>query len=101
MRASQEDLHNTLKNRGFAAEHEYARSNPTAWLMWTLLMFVAFWIFELFSFTRAAIEGKGRFQSWHDFARQLYAELSQVPIEKLLLDPFLQKERLQFRFEFS
>lgn len=101
MRADQEDLHNTLKNRGFAAKHEYAYANPTAWIMWKLLMFVAFWIFELFSFTRAAREGKGPLQSWHDFAGELYAELSQIPIEKLLLAPCLQKERFQFRLEFS
>lgn len=101
MRANQEDLHNTLKNRGFAAEHEYARSNPTAWLMWTLLMFVAFWIFELFSFTRAAIEGKGPIQSWNDFAEELYSELRLIPIEKLLQSPSLQKERMQFRLVFS
>jgi len=100
MRADQEDLHNTLKNRGFAEKHEYAYSNPTAWIMWKLLMFVAFWIFELFSFTRGAREGKGQFLSWHDFAGELFAELSQIPIERLLLAPSLQKESLQFRMEF-
>jgi hypothetical protein len=101
MRADQEDLHNTLKNRGFAAKHEYAYANSTAWIVWKLLMFVAFWIFELFSFTRAAREGKGPLLSWHDFAGELFAELSQIPIERLLLAPSLQKESLQFRLEFS
>ncbi len=100
MRADQEDLHNTLKNRGFAAKHEYAYSNPTAWIVWKLLMFVAFWIFELFSFTHAAQEGKGPFLSWHDFAWELFAELTQIPIERLLLAPSLQKEHLQFRWVF-
>ncbi len=100
MRADQEDLHNTLKNRGFAAKHEYAYSNPIAWIIWKLLMFVAFWIFELFSFTRAARKGKG-LVSWHDFAWELFAELTQIPIERLLLAPSLQKEHLQFRLEFS
>jgi hypothetical protein len=100
MRSDQEDLHNTLKNRGFAATHEYAYSNPTAWIVWKLLMFVAFWIFELFSFTRSAQESKGPFLSWHDFAGELFAELSQVSSERLLLAPSLQKERLQFRLEF-
>ena len=101
MRADQEDLHNTLKNRGFAATHEYAYANPIAWIVWKLVMFVAFWIFELFSFTRAAQEGKGPFLSWHDFAWELFAELTQIPIERLLLAPSLQKENLQFRLEFS
>ncbi len=100
MRADQEDLHNTLKNRGFAAKHEYAYSNPVALVVWKLLMFVAFWIFELFSFTRLAKEAK-RLVSWHDFAWELFAELSQIPLERLLLDPFLQKECVQFRLEFS
>ena len=44
MRADHEDLHNTLKNRGFAAKYDYARANPNAWLIWKILMFVAFWI---------------------------------------------------------
>lgn len=101
MRADQEDLHNTLKNRGFAATHEYAYANPIAWIVWKLIMFVAFWIFELFSLTRVAQEGKGPLLSWHDFAGELFAELTQIPIERLLLAPSLQKERLQFRLEFS
>ena len=99
MRADQEDLHNTLKNRGFAAKHEYAYANPTAWIVWKLLMFVAFWIFELFSFTFSARENKGE-SSWHDFAWELFAELTQISIERLLLAPSLQKKRLQFRLEF-
>lgn len=28
IRADHEDLHNTLKNRGYAAKHDYARANP-------------------------------------------------------------------------
>jgi hypothetical protein len=36
MRWNQEDLHNSAKNRGFAAEHDYARINPTLWLNWKL-----------------------------------------------------------------
>ena len=64
-------------------------------------MFVAFWIFEIFSFTRAAIEGKGPIQSWNDFAEELYSELRLIPIEKLLQSPSLQKERMQLRLVFS
>ena len=101
MRADQEDLHNTLKNRGFAATHEYAYANPIAWIVWKHIMFIAFWIFELFSLTRAAQEGKGPLLSWHDFAWELFAELTQIPIERLLLAPSLQKERFQFRMGFS
>jgi len=100
MRADQEDLHNTLKNRGFAATHEYAYANPIAWIVWKLVMFVAFSIFELFSFTRAAQESKGPFLSWHDFSGELFAELTRIANESLLLAPSLQKERLQFRLGF-
>ena len=56
LRWYQEDFHNTLKNRGFAAEHDYARADPTLWLNWKLLMILAFTIFELFSRTKVAIE---------------------------------------------
>ncbi len=33
MRADHEAIHNTLKNRGFAAKHDYARANPQTWLI--------------------------------------------------------------------
>jgi len=101
MRADQEDLHNTLKNRGYAATHEYAYATPIAWIVWKLIMFVAFWVFELFSFTRTAQKGKGSLLSWHDFAGELFAELTQISMERLLLAPSLQKNCLRFRLGFS
>lgn len=70
MRGDHEDVHNTLKNRGFAAKHDYARANPNLWLIWKLLMFVAFFIFELFSFTTLARETRGK-RSWMKFASDL------------------------------
>jgi hypothetical protein len=100
MRADHEDLHNTLKNRGFAAKHDYARTNPNACLIWKLAMFVAFWIFELFSFTKLAQESKGT-GSWMALARELLADFTKVPWELLNLSPSLQQEHMQFRFNFS
>jgi hypothetical protein len=100
MRADHEDLHNTLKNRGFAAKHDYARAKPNAWLIWKLVMFVAFWIFEMFSFTQLAQNSKGG-GSWMALARELLADLTKVPWEILRLSPSLQKENMQFRYNFS
>ena len=100
MRADHEDLHNELKNRGFAAKHDYARANPNAWLVWKILMFVAFWIFELFSFTTLAQKSKGP-SSWKAFAQDLLSELLKTPWEIISLSPSLKKEKIQFRFNFS
>ncbi len=99
MRAEHEDLHNTLKNRGFAAKHDYARANYNACLIWKLLMFVAFWIFELFSCTKLAQESKGSL-SWMALAAELLSDLKKVPWSILSLSPSLQKEKIQFRFNF-
>jgi len=99
IRAEHEDLHNTLKNRGFAAKHDYARANANACLIWKLLMFVAFWIFELFSCTVLAQRSKGSL-SWMALARELLSDLKKVPWSVLNLSPSLQKENMQFRFNF-
>jgi hypothetical protein len=100
MRADHEDLHNSLKNRGFAAKHDYARANSNGWLVWKILMFVAFWIFELFSFTTLAQKSKGT-NSWMAFAKWLFSELVNVQWEKINSSPSLKKEKIQFRFNFS
>jgi len=100
MRAAHEDLHNSLKNRGYAAKHDYARANPNAWLIWKMLMFVAFWIFELFSFTTLAQKSKGS-SSWMAFAKDLFSDLLKIPWEIITLSPSLKKEKIQFRFNFS
>jgi len=99
-RADHEDLHNTLKNRGFNAKHDYARRDANAALIWKLLMFVAFWIFELFSCTVAAQDSKGS-SSWKSFARDLLIDLIREPWEILATSLSLCKERMQFRWNFS
>ena len=99
MRADHEDLHATLKNRGFAAKHDYARKDPNACLIWKLIMFVAFWIFEMFSCTKLAQESKGS-GSWMALAVEFLSDLTKVPWEVLRLSPSLQKEHMQFRYCF-
>jgi len=100
LRWNQEDLHNTLKNRGFAAEHDYARANPHLWLIWKLLMFIAFFIFELFSHTLAAIQAKGS-RSWTRFAMSLLEQLVNIPWSLISSSTSLQKSRIQFRYLFD
>ena len=100
MRADHEDEHNTLKRRGFAAKHDYARANPNACLIWKLLMFVAFWIFELFSCTKLAQESRGS-GSWMALARELLSDLQKIKWSELRRSPSLQQEHMQFRYNFS
>ena len=99
-RADHEDLHNTLKNRGFNGKHDYARKDANALLVWKLLMFVAFWIFEIFSCTKLAQESKGT-SSWRSFAKDLLTDLLREPWEDLACSSSFCKDRLQFRFNFS
>ena len=99
-RADHEDLHNTLKNRGFNGMHDYARSNANAALVWKLLMFVAFWIFELFSCSIAAQESRGK-TSWKKFAKELLTDLVRESWEEINSSGWLCKEKVQFRWNFS
>jgi hypothetical protein len=99
-RADHEDLHNTLKNRGFNAKHDYARRNANVSLIWKLLMFVGFWIFELFSCTVLAQKCNGCC-SWKSFAKSLLIDLLRESWEAIALSPSLCKEHIQFRWNFS
>lgn len=100
LRWDQEDFHNTLKNRGFAAEHDFARANPQVWLNWKLLMVLAFSLFELFSHTQTAQEAKG-VRSWRHFAAALLAELVNVCWSQINHSPSIQKAKIQFRYTFD
>ncbi len=100
LRWHQEDLHNTTKNRGFAAEHDYARTNPTLWLIWKLLMMLAFSIFELFSHTRSALEAKGA-RSWKRFATSLLEQLLNVSWKNICASKHIQNLKIQFRYVFD
>lgn len=100
MRGDHEDLHNSAKNRGFAAKHDYARTNPQLCLNWKLLMFVAMLIFELFSFTVIGREAKGT-RSWMKFARDLLQQLVEHSWNIISESEVFQKARIQFRYDFA
>jgi hypothetical protein len=100
MRSDHEDSHNSLKNRGFAAKHDYARANPNLCLNWKLLMFVALLIFELFSFTAIGKEAKGT-RSWKKFARDLLQQLVELTWEAISHSSILRKAKIQFRYDFA
>jgi hypothetical protein len=95
-----EDMHNTLKNRGFDAKHDYARAKPNCMVIWKLLMFVALSIDQLFSFTNLGIEAKGT-RSWMKFARDLLQQLVETSWSVINASPILQNEKIQFRFTFG
>lgn len=99
MRWEHEDLHNTCKNRGFDAKHDIARADPNLWLIWKLIMFIAFAAFELFRFTKLAQDAcKNR--SWMKFARDLLQQLVEISWSVIGNSPILQKQKIQFRFSF-
>lgn len=95
-----EDMHNTLKNRGFDAKHDYAGSDPNCMVIWKMLMFVALAIDQLFSFTILGIEAKGT-RSWMKFARDLLQQLVEVSWQTIVASPVLKKAKVQFRFMFG
>lgn len=99
-RADHEDIHNTLKNRGYAAGHDFARANSTACMMWKMIMFLALWIFELFEHTTEAIKSKGS-GSWVALARDMLTDLIKIPWEQIRQTPMLMNENVQFRYIFS
>jgi hypothetical protein len=94
-----EDTHNSLKNRGFDAKHDYARTDPNKMLIWKLLMFVAFGVMELFSFTSLAREAKGT-RSWMKFAKDLLQQLVEILWSTICASESIQKQKIQFRFMF-
>ena len=54
MRWLEEDLFNTLKNRGFNIRHDYSRDS-TAQVVWTILIMLAFVITEFFELLKSII----------------------------------------------
>jgi len=95
-----EDMHNTLKNRGFNAKHDYARANSNGMVVWKLLMFVALFVDQLFSITRLGINARG-IRSLMKFAKDLLQQLVEVPWGAIVNSPILQNEKRQFRFCFG
>jgi len=99
MRWEHEDLHNTAKNRGFDAMHDMARTDFNLWLVWKMMLFIAFSIFELFRCTTLAQEACKK-RSWMKFSKDLLQQLVEVAWEVIAISPILQKENIQFRYSF-
>lgn len=96
----QEDLHNSCKNRGFDIRHDMARSNPNLLFIYKILVFIAFFVFELFRSTTLAKIAQGT-RSYMKFAKDMFQQLIDIGWELIARSPVLQKSRLQFRYSFS
>jgi hypothetical protein len=95
-----EDVHNTCKNRGFDVKHDLARTDPNLWLVWKLIIFIAFAVFELFRFTTLA-QDACKSRSWMKFAKDLLQQLVEIGWDEIRASPILQNKKVQFRFSFS
>lgn len=62
--------------------------------------YVAFLIFELFSFTTIGKEAKGK-RSWMKFARDLLQQLVEISWEAISHSSIFHKRRTQFRYDFA
>lgn len=97
LRWLEEDLFNTLKNRGFKIKHDYSR-NPSAQLIWFILINIAFLISELFSRLKQIVSIK-KTRSLKDFMKSLFHELRCVGHKVLEIARSLN--RGQFRYIFG
>lgn len=100
LRGDHEDMHNTLKNRGFAAKHDYARTNPNTCVIWKMIMIVAMAIQTLFNETTIGKTAKGS-RSLMKFYKDLLQQLVEVCWTQITASPIYQKARIQFRFDFD
>lgn len=99
-RWNQEDAHNTCKCRGFDVKHDMARSNPNLLWVWKLLLFIAFFAFEVFRCSTQAIKAQKR-RSWVTVFQGMLWQLIYLAWEVIAKTPILLKPRVQFRFHFE
>ena len=97
LRWEEEDLFNSLKNRGYNLKHDFSR-NPYSCFNWQGIALFAFGIFELFRFSEA-VKRRG---TWPEvtLAEKLQAQLLQRPTEELFSERHL-KVMVQFRYNFE
>lgn len=95
-----EDVHNTLKNRGYDIKHDIARANPNLLMVWKMMMFIAFFITELFTCTAIA-QGLQKTRSCMKFASDMLQQFIERSWTSISQSPILMKPRVQFRFNFS
>lgn len=97
MRWLEEDLFNTLKNRGFQFKHDYSR-NSSAQLVWTFLIMLAFFITELFTLTQKVVHVKGK-RSLRDFMKAIFYEIKHIGC--LIFQSSLLDQKTQIRYCFK
>lgn len=97
IRWEEEDVFNTLKNRGFNLGHDYSR-DPRSCFNWQALAFFAFGIFELFRFSDAVQQRCDLPQI--TLAEKLQGQLLHRPTQELFSIRCLTV-RIQFRYNFS
>lgn len=95
-RWEEEDIFNSLKNRGFNFQHDYSR-DPRSCFNWQGLALFAFGIFELFRFCEAVRKRVDLPQI--TLAEKLQGQLLYRPTEEIFSEKHLSK-RVQFRYHF-
>ena len=100
MRWQHEDVHNTCKNRGFEIKHDMARTCPNLLIVWKLITFIAFSLFEIFRYTTLAIIHK-KSRSFMKFARDMLGQLINKAWSVIASSPILKQKKVQFRFHFG
>lgn len=76
LRWLEEDLFNTVKNRGFHMKHDYSRS-PNSQVVWSILIMIALLITELFTATSHVVPLK-KSRSAKDFMRSVFFDLCKL-----------------------
>lgn len=97
LRWEEEDLFNTLKNRGFNLRHDYSRS-PHSLFNWQGLSLFAFGIFELFRFSEAVEKRVDLAQV--NLVKKLHGQLFHRPTEEIFPEAY-HTIRIQFRYNFA
>ena len=95
-RWEEEDVFNSLKNRGFKLKHDYSR-DPRSCFNWQGLAMFAFGIFELFRFSEAVKQRVDLPQT--TLAEKLQSQLLFRPTGEIFSAQSLSK-RIQFRYHF-
>jgi hypothetical protein len=95
-----EDFHNTLKRRGYDIKHDMARTDPNLLMVWKMMMFIAFFVIELFMHTATAQKLQNT-RSCMKFAKDMLQQLLEKSWKVISNSAILTKPRVQFRFDFS
>jgi len=87
----EEDLFNTLENRGFNLRHNYSR-DPLIGVKWHMLLFFAFGITEVFQRSDICLKKRGK-RSFLAFMKGMFHEIRLMPPAF-----FTQFKKIQFRY---